>query len=409
MLLNPNCKITEFNEFVKNHTHGHYMKTSMWVNTLDANTKPFYVGFYEEDKLIGTALVLKKKWLNKSYLYIPWGPCIDYQNQTQLKETLNLLKTFTKNENCFMLRIDFNVIRVSRDLDGNEIEGINNEHITDTIIDCGFKHKGYGYAYNGSWVNRYTLVASLNKTIDEILASYAKPRQTAIKRHQIIGVQTRIGTLDDLDALCSFEKELAELQGFKPHSKEYFKKIIESFKQNARFYVTEIDLARMVQGLDEEIHSKKYAKDKEAYASKEKEYKEALQLQKTYGDHVKIAAGLFLYYGDTSYDLYTYNKKEFGFVKPVDNLHFFAMQDMKNLGVTHYDMCGFSGTVKKEDPYYGLYSYKKSFGSEFTEYIGEFDYIQSPKAYQNFIKQYRLYSKVKRKVNAILNQKQKSS
>lgn len=405
MYLNSNCKIADFDEFVKNHEFSHYMNTSMWAKTCDTNTKPFYVGFYEDDELIGTALVLKKKWLNKTYHYIPWGPCLDYTNQKELQEALNLLKKFTHNEKCFMLRIDFNVVRVSRDIDGNMIDGVNNEHITQILLESGFKHKGYGYAYNGSWANRYTLIKDISMPNDELVLTYAKPRQTALKRHQIIGVSTRIGTIDELDSLCEFEKELAEIQGFKPHPKSYFQKIITSYQDHARFYITEINLKQMIQGLDDEIHSKKYAKDKEALTSKQKEYQEAILLQKQYGDVVKIAAGLFLYVGNKSYDLYTYNKKAFGFVKPVDNLHLFAMQDMKNLGVVHYDMCGFSGSTDKNDPYYGLYSYKKSFGSNFTEYIGEFDYIASNKDYTNFIKQYRLVSKVKRKLNSILNKK----
>lgn len=401
MKLENNLNRKQFDEFVQHHELNHYMKTSMWANTQEKNTIPFFVGFKEEDNLIGTALVLKKKWANKSYLYVPWGPCIDYHDSLRLHECLELLKQFAKSEDCFMLRIDFNILRVTRDIDGNQIEGINNEHITEIINECGFQHKGYGYAYNGSLVNRYTLITDISKPVEEIFKSYAKPRQTAIKRHQIMGVTTRLGTNDDLDSLCEFEKELTASQGFKPHSKAFFNLLLSSFKEHARLYITEISLVTMVQGLSDEINSKKYAKDKEALASKQKEIENALLLQKKYGDVVVIAAGLFLYFGNKSWDLYTYNKKEFGFVKPVDNLHYFAMQDMKNLGVTDYDMCGFSGVTNKDDPYYGLYSYKRTFGSEFTEFIGEFDYILNEKDTINFKKQTRFISRVKRKIHSL--------
>ena len=76
---------------------------------------------------------------------------------------------------------------------------------------------------------------------------------------------------------------------------------------------------------------------------------------------------------DRSWDLYTYNHKDFNFIKAVDNLHRFAIEDMKNHGVLRYDMCGFSGVTEKSDPHYGLYDYKRSFGSVYTERIGEFD------------------------------------
>ncbi|MEG0176495.1 lipid II:glycine glycyltransferase FemX [Anaerorhabdus sp.] len=405
MKLNTTCNSIDFDDFVLKHNLVHYTKTSMWAQNKNNEGTPVYLGFVDNNQLIGTALAFKRKWHNKTYFYIPWGPCLNTNNLEQFKEALQLCIQYARKENAFFLRTDFNIQRVSRDIDGNQIDGINNEHITELLKEIGFKHKGYGYAYNGSWVNRYTLIANLDKPLDEILKSYHKARQTAIKRHSIIGVTTHLATQSEISYLMEFEKELAEIQGFKPHTRTYFENIMDSFKDHARFYITEIDLKQMVAGLDEEIHSKKYAKDKEALASKEKEYNEAVSLHSKYGDNVVIAAGLFLYVGNTSYDLYTYNRKEFNFVKPVDNLHYFAMNDMKNLGVLKYDMCGFSGVTNSDDPYYGLYSYKKSFGSEFTEYIGEFDYILNVKNYTHFIKSIKLKGKIKRKLNSILYKK----
>lgn len=401
MKLITNLNREKYIEFIQHHPLIHYMKTPQWASMQDNKTKTHYLGFEIDSILVATALVIEKKFIGKNYLYIPWGPCFDYTKLSQFDEVIEYLKIFAHERNAFMLRIDPNIIRISRDIDGNSVDGINNENITSRFIQHGFNHKGYGYAYNGSWVNRYTLLVDLNKELDEIFKNFAKPRQTAIKRHAIIGVKTRLGTPNDLPALCEFEKELAQTQGFKPHSLAFFNQYLQNFSKYARFYVTEIDLNQMISGLDEEIHSKKYAKDKEALQSKQKEYQEACELKNKFGDCLVIAAGLFLYYGNTSWDLYTYNKKMFGFVKPVDNLHYFAMQDMKKLGVSTYDMCGFSGVTNKDDPYYGLYSYKRSFGSSFTEYIGEFDYIINKKEYTTFKKQYRFVSRVKRKINSI--------
>lgn len=63
-----------FDSFVEKHAYVHYMKTSMWGEYKSAteNTKYELLGFYENDNLVGTAMVLKGKWLNHSYLYIPW-------------------------------------------------------------------------------------------------------------------------------------------------------------------------------------------------------------------------------------------------------------------------------------------------------------------------------------------------
>ncbi len=392
-----------YDEFVKNSPYNHYMKTSCWAKSKKDYT-PIYLGFFKDEIMIGTALALKKSSISP-YLYIPLGMCIDYTDTADLRKSLNLLKEFAKKEKVGFLKIDPNVIRVSRDIDGRQTDEINNEHITQIFIEEGFIHKGYGYAYNGSYTNRYTLIVDLSLSIDELKSNYSKARISAINRHKIIGVSTRLGTVEDIPYLMEFEKELSSTQGFKPHSYTFFKEIFNNFNDNARLYVTEVDLNKMIAGISDELNSKKYAKDLEARLSKEKELETAKALLQTSGSLLVIAAGLFLYYGEKSWDLYTYNRKTCNFIKPTDNLHYFAMNDLKNLGVKYYDMCGFSGSTDKKDPYYGLYSYKKSFNPSFIEMIGEFDYIINPLYYKTDKILKKGINKLRRKINSFIFKK----
>ena len=43
-----------------------------------------------------------------------------------------------------------------------------------------------------------------------------------------------------------------------------------------------------------------------------------------------------------------------------------------------YDFRGVSGDISPENPLYGLYRFKKGFGGEFTEFLGEFDLVLKP-------------------------------
>ncbi len=378
----------ELNLFVKNSPSAHYMKTGMWAHYRESmdGLRPSFAGFYKDGSLVATAAILKGRWLGHSYLYIPWGVCMDYTDKEDIIEIHTLLKQYADEQDVCFLRVDPNVVRMHRTITGEEVDdGFSNEWVTETLKELGFTHKGYGYAYNGSWTNRYTLTVDLSRPMDEVIAGYAKPRRTALNRHAVTGVTTRTGTADDLPALMEFEKQLTEQDGFAPHSREFFERILQLFGENAVLYVTEADLDTMIAGINSELAGKKYRKDPEARAAKEKELEKADQLRQEYGSPVKVACGLFIRYGTYSWDLYTYNHKAFGFLKPVDNLHAFAMRDMKEHGVLTYDMCGFSGTSSKDDPYYGLYAYKRSFGSEFIEQIGEFDYVRR----ENEMKRYR--------------------
>lgn len=387
-------------EFVSSSTSVHYMKTSAWGEFKKKTEHVSYemLGFYDNNRLMATAMVLEGKKLGHSYLYVPWGPCMDYQDKDTIKSVFTLLKQHADEKKVQFLRLDPNVIRMHRDILGNPIEdGFSNEAVTDQLKSLGFLHKGYGYAYNGSWTNRYTLIVDLDQDMKDVIAGFSKNRRTSINRHKVEHVSTRLGTKDDIPALMEFEKQLSEQDGFKPHSRKFFTDLLECFGEHAVLYVTEIDLAGMKSGIETELSGKKYAKDPEARAAKEKQLKQAQELMNTYGAMLPIAAGLFIRYGDMSWDLYTYNHKAFNFTNPVDSLHLFAMQDMKEHGVKRYDMCGFSGVTDQSDPYYGLYSYKKSFGGDFTEQIGQFDYVRDAEAMKRFAFEHRVQYHFKRK------------
>lgn len=406
----PIIDLNEFDSFVKNSPYNHYMKTSYWAQYQKKNGyHPYFVGMKEEGQLVGTALILEKKIpLVGSYLYIPWGPCVDYTNQTHLDYFLTCLKQFALEKKAVFLRFDANVQRVSRDSMGNQIDGINQEYITEWIKEQGFVHKGYGYAYNGSWVNRYTLVIDLKPPLEEIVGRFTKSKQSILKRQPQMGVSTRIGSKKDLPYLIQFEKELSIRQQFKPHSISFFEHLIDSLKENIKIYVTEVNLDQMILGIEEELDSKKYRKDPEAKAAKEKELRLAKSWKQEHGSTLVLAAGIFVFYGKKSWDLYTYNAKDYPNFKATDNLHYFAIQDLKESGVEYYDMVGFSGVTDKSDPYYGLYDYKRSFGSEFMEFIGEFDYIRDQKKYQLYKKTLRYTKGFKRRVYKVVYRKKES-
>lgn len=400
MDLRPVADRSVFDAFVQSSLYCHYMKTSMWGEFRKRMDGLSYelLGFYNGNDLVGTAMVLKGSWLGHSYLYIPKGPCIDYENTDLRKQAFSLLKNYADCRRVQFLRIDPNVNRVPHDLQGKVLDGYNHEDVTEDLKALDYLHKGYGYAYNGSWSNRFTLIVDLSPDMDEIVRRFSKQRHTSLNRHVIEHVSTRIGSKADVPTLMRYEQHLSWQDGFPPHKKEFFESIMDLFGEHAVLYVTEIDLQAMADGIKQELEGKKYRKDPEARAAKEKELKKAQLLETQYGGRLPIAAGLFLRMGTWSWDLYTYNHKEFSFIQSVDNLHRFAMADMKAHGVLHYDMCGFSGVTTPDDYEYGLYLYKSSFAPEYIEQIGEFDYVRTPAAMKRFRFEKLALNHVKRKV-----------
>ena len=390
-----------FDAFVEKHPYCHYMKTSMWGEFKKKTEGLSYtmLGFYEDNDLAGTAMVLSGTWMMHKYLYVPWGPCIDYENADQVRMALTLLKGYADRKKVLFLRMDPNVLRCEHDILGNVKEdGINNEHVTEQLKSLGFTHKGYGYAYNGSWTNRYTLMVDLSDDIETVRKRYSKERIRALKRHKTWAVTTHVGSAADIPDLMKVEKMLTEQDGFEPHTKEFFQAFFDCFGDHAVLYCTDIDLDTMISSTEAELQGKKYEKDLKARESVTAMVERTKVLRETWGSPVRIACGLFIRFGNKSWDLYTYNHKAFNHIRPVDNLHSFAMEDMKNHGVTRYDMVGFSGVTTKDDPEYGLYQYKASFGPEYIERIGEFDYVRNENAMKRFRFEKLAVNHVKRKI-----------
>ena len=60
-----------------------------------------------------------------------------------------------------------------------------------------------------------------------------------------------------------------------------------------------------------------------------------------------------------------------------------------------YNFYGITGDFRKENPLYGLYLFKKSFGGHVSELIGEFDYIISPFWYKTYNIAFSTYHSLK--------------
>ena len=69
-------------------------------------------------------------------------------------------------------------------------------------------------------------------------------------------------------------------------------------------------------------------------------------------------------------------------------------------GYKKYNFYGISGDFKnKEDELYGLYDFKRGFGGNVEEYIGEFDLIINKPMYLLYQNGYKTYKKIKNNNN----------
>ena len=74
-------------------------------------------------------------------------------------------------------------------------------------------------------------------------------------------------------------------------------------------------------------------------------------------------------------------------------------------GCRVYDFRGVSGDISEDNPLYGLYKFKKGFGGDFTEFVGEYDLVLKRTAWLIAEKGSVLYKNLNAKLYLLKNRK----
>lgn len=372
-----------FDTFVENHIYTHYQKTSTWgeyrVNYC-GDEAYLMIGAFDEQQLVGTAMVTitRRKGIGK-VAYVAQGLCIDYQNKKLVHLLIDAIHRNVKPYKVTCLKMDFNVKRCLHAIDGSVIEGEDNQWLTDFLVSMGFKHRGYGYAYDGSWANRFTLIAPVSK--DKYEKTVQKSLMQAVNRQLKTGLIVRDGCDEDLPAFVKAAQALGDKKHFTADNETYFSNYINANKPYSVFKIAEIDYELKAKIFEEELNSSKVRRNPELLASVQRKYEQAVADVNAGKTKEILGGAIYMRIGNMLFDPYTYTFKEHNEFKAAACLHIATSRQYVPMGVEYLDFVGFAGNTDVNDPYYGLYDFKSKFGSEFVEYIGEFDYVYKKNQY----------------------------
>lgn len=372
-----------FDTFVENHIYTHYQKTSTWgeyrVNYC-GDEAYLMIGAFDEQQLVGTAMVTitRRKGIGK-VAYVAQGLCIDYQNKKLVHLLIDAIHRNVKPYKVTCLKMDFNVKRCLHAIDGSVIEGEDNQWLTDFLVSMGFKHRGYGYAYDGSWANRFTLIAPVSK--DKYEKTVQKSLMQAVNRQLKTGLIVRDGCDENLPAFVKAAQALGDKKHFTADNETYFSNYINANKPYSVFKIAEIDYELKAKIFEEELNSSKVRRNPELLASVQRKYEQAVADVNAGKTKEILGGAIYMRIGNMLFDPYTYTFKEHNEFKAAACLHIATSRQYVPMGVEYLDFVGFAGNTDVNDPYYGLYDFKSKFGSEFVEYIGEFDYVYKKNQY----------------------------
>ena len=424
-----NIEKDKYEKFVKNHVKSHFLQSYAWgeFSKKCKGYNPYYVGLVnDKEELVATALLLEKKLpMGYSRFYSPRGFVIDFYNKELLTEFVNEIKKFVKKHKGIFIKIDPDIIWRKENYLGEEVAlDKDPKEIFDSLTSLGFKHKGFTKNFETEQP-RYTFRIDMNQSFEEIEEKFSKTTKQRINKGESLGTKVRLGTVDDVKEFSHLMDLTENRKDFISHDYEYYKNLFEIYHvdNHMDLFIGSINTKEVIDKYNKELEEvedslkplqveelSKSNKTKKAELEKRKEklleyVKEYQEAQDKYQEEIILNGHVIMEYGDKAWVLYAGNHNIL-----MDSYSNYAVYKehikyCKEHGIKMYDQFGTVGDLSKDNPRLGLHEFKKKFGGDYVEFMGEFDLITKKFMYFVFNKLVPIYrNKVRRKAKKKLKE-----
>ena len=416
--------IDKYEEFVVNNKEkSHFLQSKFWGEFGQKEKKmiPHYVGITDDnDKLLASALLLEKKLpFGFSYFYSPRGYVMDFNDDELLSFFTKNIKSFVKSNKGIFIKIDPDIIINRWDKDDNSISLENDyKKIFDNLISLGYKHKGFTKNFETNQP-RYTFrIDFSNKTGEEVLDNFSKTTKQRIKKAKDLDVNVFVGNENNVHDFYKLMEITENRKDFVSHNEEYYKVLYDILKKEDKcnIFLGEVNLKSIInkylleiknlevelEELNKEINlsKTKNTRKKEIEKRKEKLLTDVDNYEKIsteYGDKIITNAHFIVEYGDKAWVLYAGNHNIL--TEACGNYLTYSnhIEYYKNKGIKIYDQFGTIGDLNNKE-LFGLHDFKKKFGGDYVEFIGEFDLITNKFMYFVFVNLIPFYRNTVKKI-----------
>lgn len=423
MLKLKNIEKDQFDIFIKDHkTKSHFLQSLSWgeFSKIKKNVTPHYLGLVnEENNIVAATLLLEKKLpMNLCYFYAPRGFVLDYKKKELVREMTNHIVKFAKNHNAIFVKIDPDIIKTSINYLNEEKENPDYEDIFNTLKSVGFKHQGFTKNFE-TMQPRYTFRIDLTQSLEEIENHFSKTTKQRIAKSIKLDTEVVIGTKNDIPEFYHLMTLTENRKDFISYTEDYYETLYEIFNGNenskATLFLGKVHINKTIKALEKNLKNinnqisilpidnlskSAKAKLKELTRQKEnieKEIEKYKEYKKEYGNDLTLSAHMIIEYGDKAWVLYAGNHNILSETYVNYNTYFEHIKYAHEKGIKIYDQFGTIGDLSENNPRIGLHEFKKKFGGDYIEFIGEWDYVTNPIMYFVFTKLVPIYRKIIRK------------
>lgn len=382
----------KYEKFVVSNNKSHFLQSHAWGEFARECKKmqPYYLGL-EDNKgnLVATCLLLQKKLpLGFSYFYAPRGYVIDFKDFNLVSEFTNHIKDFVKNKNGIYFKIDPDIKLHTIDKDAKEIPGENNKDVVKHLESIGFKHLPLTY-YFESEQPRFTFRIDLNgKSIDEVHNNYSKTANRFVKKSKDFAINVSVGDEDDIKDFSNLMILTEQRQNFYSHNEEYYRCFYKHFSKrgNVNIMTAKIDIDKTIEMLNKKIEEIRDSENVNEVTLKNKMEELDFFKNKKSLNNKLISSYYTVFYGNKAWYLYGANDMDYKMTYANYKLFNYQIEKALEKNVQIFDEFGTVGIPTSTKKVAGLHEFKKKFGGEYTEFVGEFDYPTKKVLYFFFTK-----------------------
>ena len=306
---------TEYTEFLEKNERCNFQQSIEWSKVKSNWKAETILAEDSSGKIIGSLMVLIRKIpIFGNIMYASRGPVCDIHNMEVLKQLTEGAKELAKKYNAIVLRIEPDIVS-------------SDESFRNIMLDLGYQIKDDAKNFREEIQPRYVFrLDTKNKTEDELFKNlHSKTRynvRLAVKK----GVEVKEGTREDLKDFHKIMVTTGIRDGFITRPLEYFERMYDCLGEKH------------------------------------------MKILMAYYEGKPIAGVIVIIYGNKTWYLYGASSNEHRNLMPNYLLQWEMIKIALERKSDIYDLRGVPGIADDSN---GLYRFKKGFGAEYTEFIGE--------------------------------------
>ena len=395
----------EFDNYAINHPLGSFQQTSAWGRFMEGDKfHAYYVGGFIKGHLTCASLLFSYEMKKNKVriFYSPRGFLIDYKNEELLKEFTEEVKKFIIEKHGVFLKIDPYILVRDRDSEGNIIDG----GVYNDFVEINLAHANFikvNDRIQPKWLSRINLK---DKSINDIFNNFSQKARQTVRRNERLGFKVRDLDFKSIDSFLRIINDESNRYKTIVPTKTFFLDLKQAFDGNIQFKEVYFKKDEVINNIDNEINNVIKQKEiridnyhkshmtEEYFINKELEDEEEIKRLENLKEYFSkcnddVNMGIYMFI-TTSNEVVALNGgivDEYNKLDASYTLHYEMIKYAIDNGYKYYNLYEIGDINNSNNKLKNSFNYKKNFGGEVVELVGEYDLVIDPK-YTNMARKY---------------------